>query len=545
MNLSPQRAATLAALETLSVAAPVHPVDERLVEVWLAGEWKKLAAEESREIVRRQAAGEVVIEMSTRKFSYRVDLRQMTQTNLRTGRTRTIRVVDAGHQVDSTLGFDEFRTAFRKLAPDGRLTEQVLLGSWPATDVAPGLLRQTVKMALEEMDLRKDGKVDLVQWDHYWALERDNTPFHSGMEVNDKLKAALLTDPQVLGRMQMHFETAVNEAGASTSLSSEGLVRVCERLVSSPKDVVEKKWAAEVLRKAREGEGPDEDADLSYYDFLNVMLGRKRFKVSLWMYDISDGIAKRWSWLLLGQNFDGIWHTGTVIEWPNSHHTEFWFGGAIFASKPGTTPFQQPVEKRTLGYTYKLREETWDYIRRNLASEFTKENYDVLTHNCNHFSEKLSVFLRNDHIPTEVLHQPDMVMSTLTARALRPFLNRWLGGFDTSASKDGRATDGGEAAIRLWQKVRRGALVEFCKEEGGRLLVGEVIHVSERECFVRCLDFWCQTAVERRVARPLVTKVVAEAPHSLAMAEEASAVALTSTSVPAEYSCFWTRRCLS
>ena len=59
----------------------------------------------------------------------------------------------------------------------------------------------------------------------------------------------------------------------------------------------------------------DEDEVLSYYDFLNVMLGRKRFKVSLWMYDISDGVAKRFAWLLLGHHFEGIWHTGVVIEW--------------------------------------------------------------------------------------------------------------------------------------------------------------------------------------------------------------------------------------
>merc|ERR1712187_928806 len=118
------------------------------------------------------------------------------------------------------------------------------------------------------------------------------------------------------------------------------------------------------------------------------------------------------------------------VEWPEKA-SEFWFGGSLFESVPGTTPFGQPVETRFLGYTYKLREEVWDHLKRFLAREFSRENYDVLTHNCNHFSEKLSMFLRNDHIPDEVLLQPDMVMSTITARALRPLLNKWLGGFDS------------------------------------------------------------------------------------------------------------------
>ena len=29
----------------------------------------------------------------------------------------------------------------------------------------------------------------------------------------------------------------------------------------------------------------------------------QRYKVYLWMYDISDGFAARWSWLLLGKDF--------------------------------------------------------------------------------------------------------------------------------------------------------------------------------------------------------------------------------------------------
>jgi len=391
------------------------------------------------------------------------------------------------------------------------LKEERLLQSWPAGERAVDpLVQATIRAALTEMDLRLEGTVDMMEWNHYWALERDSPSFHAGKEVNVKLREALQRDPQVLGRMQMHFETAVGEDKGSTgSLSCQGLLRACERLVTSPKGVIEKQWAQEVLIRHKDGEGFDEDAELSYYDFLNVMLGRKRFKVSLWLYDISDGAAARWSRLLLGQHMRGIWHSGVVVEWPE-RSSEFWFGGSLFESQPGMTPFGRPLETRALGHTYKLREEVWDHVRRHLASEFTKEKYDVLTHNCNHFSEKLSLFLHNEHIPNEVLHQPDMVMSKPLPRLLRPMLNRWLGGF---ASEDGRATDGGEALRKMWEAVLPGALVKFSKEEGGRPLVGQVKEASDQDCLLMYLDFWSRSTVERLVPCTQVIQVLRSAPE--------------------------------
>merc|ERR1712232_480114 len=138
-----------------------------------------------------------------------------------------------------------------------------------------------------------------------------------------------------------------------------------------------------------------------------------------------------------------------------------------------------------LGYTYKLREEVWDHVRRRLAIDFTSDNYDVLTHNCNHFSDALEMFLRNEHIPGDVVHQADIVMSKPIVRLVRPILNKWLGGFD---SKDGRATDGGEAARKMWNEVLPGALIEFSKDDMGRPLVGEVTKLSVDGCTVCWLD---------------------------------------------------------
>merc|ERR1719491_742735 len=401
----PSSASGLPRVATHSIASED---DALVVEVWLAGEWKKLQKEDSQQIVQRQAKGEKSFVIQSRGVAYLIDLNDMTQTNKTTDRTRTIRLSCAIGD-GSTLGFDEFRDAFHQRCKDDKMTKAALQKSWPAEvgTVEEKLLGQTVKNCLEQMKLRGNDALDIMEWNHYWALERDSPSFHAGKEVNDKLMKTLVQDQQVLGRMQMHFETAVGETGSHGGLSSEGLLKACERLVNAPKNVIEKQWAAEVLQKRKDGEGPDEDAELSYYDFLNVMLGRKKYSVELWMYDISDGAAKTWSWMLLGQQFEGIWHTGVVVTWPEKR-SEFWFGGALFESEPGTTPFGQPLKKIPLGHTYKIRNEVWHMVARQFASEFTKESYDVLTHNCNHFSDKLAMFLLNDHVPDEVRKQPEM-----------------------------------------------------------------------------------------------------------------------------------------
>lgn len=505
------------AVEPLSPTRAMEQEIQLVVEVWLAGEWKRLSPAESNEIIRQKEAGtKEVFETLSRGTTYRIDLKHMTQTNLKSNRTRTIRIADRhAAPEEGGMDFDVFREAFRQRAPESTgkqlpsLNKDALKRSWPIDGGDGEFLEKTVDRVLEDMDLRRAGQVDMTSWMHYWALERDNPSYHTAVEVNKQLEQAVKKDPQVLGRMQMHFETAVAESGKGADvhgLSTQGLLNVCERLVTSPQDVLEKQWAQELLKQHEKGEDVlEEDEVLSYFDFLNVMLGRKRYKVTLWMYDISNGAAERWTWLLLGQSFKGIWHTGVVVEWPE-RSSEFWFGGSLFESKPGTTPFGVPIEKRFLGFTYKKRQEVWEYVSRHCSAEFTRDNYDVLTHNCNHFSDKLHMFLRNEHISDEVRFQPDMVMDTMTVKAIRPLLNRWLGGFEGS---DGRATDGGEEQRTLWASLSLGALVEFCATQGGRPLVGQVVGLGPKQtCIVNRLDFWQQSAVEHQVPLTHITKML-------------------------------------
>ena len=64
----------------------------------------------------------------------------------------------------------------------------------------------------------------------------------------------------------------------------------------------------------------DSQEHLWYHDFLNIMLGRQRRAVYLWMYDISNGKADSWSWLL-GSHFPAFWHTAVVVDFDAPRHS--------------------------------------------------------------------------------------------------------------------------------------------------------------------------------------------------------------------------------
>merc|ERR1719399_1274983 len=89
-----------------------------------------------------------------------------------------------------------------------------------------------------------------------------------------------------------------------------------------------------------------------------------------------------------------------------------------------------PVVK--VGYTFVTHEEFVAWLQRGVAARYTGiEQYDLLTHSCNHFSNECVTFLTGDGIPDRILELQKMAL-TPGVQAIRPFLNRHLGGFGES-----------------------------------------------------------------------------------------------------------------
>ncbi len=133
-------------------------------------------------------------------------------------------------------------------------------------------------------------------------------------------------------------------------------------------------------------------------------------KVELYVYDLSNGLARSLSLPLTGRQIDGIWHTSVVL-W----NREIYYGqGILEVSPPGTThvsvilsiSFHQvdvyeissdryrqhgnPVQKIELGTT-QIDEATFEEYLDNMRDHYTGEKYHLLEFNCNSFTNDVSL----------------------------------------------------------------------------------------------------------------------------------------------------------
>mmetsp|Transcript_69276 Transcript_69276/g.196297 ORF Transcript_69276/g.196297 Transcript_69276/m.196297 type:complete len:485 (-) Transcript_69276:77-1531(-) len=190
---------------------------------------------------------------------------------------------------------------------------------------------------------------------------------------------------------------------------------------------------------------------LDVWEAVAHLLGRKKTPVELLLYDISNGASRLFSPLLLGSHFEAIYHSSVL-----AFNAEYWYGGHVFESEPPIDPgifgpplaasleqlecssYNPELQIVRLGYTLTTLRELRRFLHNDMKSSYRPENYDVLTHNCNHFSDDVVQFLTGSSIPEGVRRLPELLMSTPTARLLRPFLNRWLRGFQAADDPQGQ-----------------------------------------------------------------------------------------------------------
>lgn len=121
--------------------------------------------------------------------------------------------------------------------------------------------------------------------------------------------------------------------------------------------------------------------------------------VTLYVYDISNGLARTMSPMIVGKVVEGIWHSSIVV-----FNKEYYFQGGTFGDAPKTTPFGQPVKEIPLGNTELSKQDLETYIE-SIGEMFTSASYDIFKNNCNHYSNNLSEFLVGSHIPDQYLNQ--------------------------------------------------------------------------------------------------------------------------------------------
>ncbi|RHY22867.1 hypothetical protein DYB25_004054 [Aphanomyces astaci] len=132
------------------------------------------------------------------------------------------------------------------------------------------------------------------------------------------------------------------------------------------------------------------------------------YEVVLHVYDLTRGMARQMSPALLGRQIEGVWHTGVFV-----YEKEYFFGGGIQAIPPEyvVETYGSPVQVLRLGTT-QVPHEAFMAFLQDVSPRFTAATYNLLTNNCNNFSNEVVNFLVGTSIPQHILDLPNEVLST-------------------------------------------------------------------------------------------------------------------------------------
>lgn len=141
------------------------------------------------------------------------------------------------------------------------------------------------------------------------------------------------------------------------------------------------------------------------------------YPVKLYVYDISNGLARSMSPQFLGRQIDGIWHTSVVV-----FNREIFYGMGIQITAPGQSHHGQPLQVVDMGETA-LDEELFEEYLTEMRERYTADKYHLLDFNCNSFTSDCVGFLTGGSIPSWIKDLPSDFLSTPFGAALRPTID--------------------------------------------------------------------------------------------------------------------------
>ncbi|KAI2082575.1 hypothetical protein LOZ36_005904 [Ophidiomyces ophidiicola] len=144
--------------------------------------------------------------------------------------------------------------------------------------------------------------------------------------------------------------------------------------------------------------------------------------VTLYIYDLSNGLARTLSLPISGTQIDAIYHTSLVFG-----GVEYYFGRGIQQAAPGTTHHGQPMETLSLGRSELPLEVIIEYMD-SLSKTYTEDSYDLFLRNCNNFTHDLAMFLVGKGIPEHIRNLPDQFLSSPLGQMMKPYIDNLLRG---------------------------------------------------------------------------------------------------------------------
>ncbi|KZS90471.1 DUF862-domain-containing protein [Sistotremastrum niveocremeum HHB9708] len=139
--------------------------------------------------------------------------------------------------------------------------------------------------------------------------------------------------------------------------------------------------------------------------------------VKLYVYDLSNGMARNMSLQLTGRQIDGIWHTSIV-----AYGMEVFYGQGISITAPGKSHHGTPLQVVDMGETAIDRDTFQEYLAE-MREHYTADKYHLLDFNCNSFTNDVLGFLTGGSIPSYIKDLPSDFLSTPFGAALRPTID--------------------------------------------------------------------------------------------------------------------------
>jgi desumoylating isopeptidase 1 len=151
-------------------------------------------------------------------------------------------------------------------------------------------------------------------------------------------------------------------------------------------------------------------------------------EVYLHVYDLSEGMAKQFSPMLLGKTIEGVWHTGICI-----FGREYYYGDGICSDSPKATPYGNPYKIVKLGTTEIPFDVFTDFLRE-ISPKYTFATYHVLEHNCNTFTNEISEFLVGESIPAYITNLPAEFLQTQLGQMIKPMIDGFTQNIKTNSN---------------------------------------------------------------------------------------------------------------
>ena len=136
-----------------------------------------------------------------------------------------------------------------------------------------------------------------------------------------------------------------------------------------------------------------------------------KMKVELLVYDLSRGLAKMLSPVLLGKEIEAVYHTSVRIN-----STEYYFGAGIIVQNDGIFAAHHglyPYSVMHVGDTELNSDDINEFIQGQRET-YSDSSYDLFTKNCNNFSDEFCKFLTGNGIPQYILDLPNYALTSPT-----------------------------------------------------------------------------------------------------------------------------------